>query len=87
MQETMGRVVNRANEHLGVSDTAIIRARRALLKASKLLNEQGIEPTSVNDPTVYNIRSAAVVIPKDVDWVTASEKYRSANPTKNFAAI
>ena len=50
MQETMGRVVNRANEHLGVSDTAIIRARKSLLNASK-----SVSYTHLTLPTIYSV--------------------------------
>ena len=87
MQETMGRVADRTIEHLGVSDTGIIRTRRALLRAAKLMADQGIEPASVSDPTVYSLRSAAVVLPREDDWVASSAKYREAKPDVNFAAV
>ena len=87
MQETMGRVANRSIEHLGVSDTGIIRTRRALIKAARLLRDYGIEPDSVWDSGVYSTRSAAVVLPRDAEWVEASAEYRETNPSVNFAAV
>lgn len=87
MQETMGRVVNRSVEHLGISDTGIIRARRALLRAAKLLRDYGIEPESAWNPDVYHLRSASVVLPRDADWVEASAEYRTAKENVNFAAV
>ena len=87
MQETMGRVADRTIEHLGISDTASIRARRALIKAACLLRDQDIEPASVTDPTVYSTRSAAVVLPRDADWVRSSSEFREAKPGVNFAAV
>lgn len=87
MQETMGRVVNRTIEHLGISDTGIIRTRRALLRAAKLLRDYGIEPESVWDPDVYHIRSAAVVLPREAEWVEASEQYRTPKENVNYAAV
>ena len=85
MQETMGRVTNRSAEHLGISDTGIIRTRRALLKAAKLLRDYGIEPDSVWDPDVYHIRSASVVLPRDAEWVEASAEYRTPRENVNYA--
>ena len=87
MQETMGRVANRTIEHLGVSDTGIIRTRRALIKAAKLLRDYGIELESVWNPSVYSVRSAAVVLPRDVDWVEGSAEFREAKESVNFAAV
>ena len=86
MQETMGPIADRTTEHLGVSDTAIIRARRSLLRAAKEL-EQGVEPTSAHDPSVYRIRSAAVVLPRAQGWVEGSAEVREARPGVNFAAV
>ena len=87
MQETMGRTVDRTNEHLGVSDSGIIRTRRALIRAAKLLDEYGIEPASVSDPSVYSLRSSAIVLPREGDWVAMSAQYREATPGVHYAAV
>lgn len=87
MQETMGTIVNRGNEHLGISDSAIIKTRKALIRAAKLLNEHGIEPISVQNPTGYNVRSAAVVLARSENWVEGSEYFRHASSSVNYSAV
>lgn len=87
MQETMGTIADRTTEHLGVSDTGIIRVRRSLVAAAKALNEHGIEPVSAHDSSVYKTRSASVVLPRDENWVDGSASTRTADPTRNFAAV
>ncbi len=87
MQETMGTLVDRTNEHLGTSDTAIIRTRRALLQSAKALYDQGIEPISAHDPRGYNVRSAALVLDHSTDWVQGSEYFRKAASEINYSAV
>jgi hypothetical protein len=47
--ESMGPIMNRANEHLGAADTAIIVMRRVLMRMAKRLQE-GTEPDMVLHP-------------------------------------
>jgi phenylpropionate dioxygenase-like ring-hydroxylating dioxygenase large terminal subunit len=47
--ESMGALMNRANEHLGAADTAIIVMRRVLMRMAKRLQE-GTEPELVQHP-------------------------------------
>ncbi len=47
--ESMGPILNRANEHLGAADTAIIVMRRVLMRMAKRLQE-GTEPDMVQHP-------------------------------------
>jgi hypothetical protein len=47
--ESMGTIMNRANEHLGAADTAIIVMRRVLMRMAKRLQEGG-EPDMVWHP-------------------------------------
>ncbi|HTE83161.1 MAG TPA: Rieske 2Fe-2S domain-containing protein, partial [Dehalococcoidia bacterium] len=49
-QESMGRIYDRSQEHLGMSDSGIIRARRRLMLAAKALREQGATPPGVESP-------------------------------------
>ena len=87
MQETMGPIYDRTQEHLGISDSAIIRTRRRLILAAKNLHDLGIEPSSIIDSDVYGIRSAAVVLPRSVDWIEASTDCRKATNGVNYAAV
>jgi phthalate 4,5-dioxygenase oxygenase subunit len=67
VQESMGAVVDRSREHLGTTDKAIITCRRILLDVLRDL-ERGIPPAGTDPKTYRNVRSADIVIPKDVRW-------------------
>ena len=60
MTDSMGRIVDRTQEHLGTSDTAIIFARRQLLRIARELQE-GVEPAAVQDAAAFNVRAVDVV--------------------------
>ena len=64
VQESMGAVVDRSEEHLGVTDTAIIRMRRLLLKGMRDLLE-GTEPYGAAHPEVYGVRAAEALLPRE----------------------
>ena len=65
MTDSMGAIVNRTEEHLGTTDTAIIRMRRRLIQGARELTE-GIEPYAAMHPEVYKVRSGGAVLPRDV---------------------
>jgi phthalate 4,5-dioxygenase oxygenase subunit len=56
VQSGMGPIVDRTNEHLGASDTAIIGMRRSLLNEAKTLI-RGTEPTAPHRPELYSARA------------------------------
>jgi phthalate 4,5-dioxygenase len=56
VQESMGPILDRTQEHLGTSDSAIIAVRRYLLQAVKDL-EKGTAPRALN-PASHRVRSA-----------------------------
>jgi phenylpropionate dioxygenase-like ring-hydroxylating dioxygenase large terminal subunit len=66
LQETMGRVVDRSQEHLGPADKAIIQARRLLLGAIKTVQAGGT-PRGIS-PAYYTLRASEGVLPRDADW-------------------
>ncbi len=68
IQESQGPVVDRTQEHLGASDTAIIHVRRRLLNAARALREHGTPPPG-QSPASFLVRSGAVVLPPGADWV------------------
>jgi len=77
MQESMGPIVDRTRERLGTSDTAIIAMRRLLLQEIRALQENH-EPFAAYHGDVYWVRSASLVLKRDValdegarDMVTA----------------
>jgi len=65
MTDSMGVIVDRTEEHLGTTDTAIIRMRRRLIQGAKEL-QQGIEPYAATHPEVYRVRSGGALLPRDV---------------------
>jgi phthalate 4,5-dioxygenase len=59
VQESMGPIYDRRNEHLGSADLAILTARRNLLKAARDL-EKGVEPWLATHPEAYRVRAMDV---------------------------
>jgi phenylpropionate dioxygenase-like ring-hydroxylating dioxygenase large terminal subunit len=76
MTETMGPIYARDNEHLGTTDSMIIRARRRWIAAAKALRDLGIVPPGVDDPTVYRQRSGECILPRSEDWWEGSRSLR-----------
>jgi nitrite reductase/ring-hydroxylating ferredoxin subunit len=70
--ESMGVVYQRDNEHLGVTDSGIIRMRRLLLKAARDLRDHGTTPPAVDNPELYMVRSACVILPDGVNGIDAA---------------
>ena len=68
MQEGMGPIYERWSEHLGASDAAVIALRRRLLEAVKALAETGEVPYEALNGNSYRVRSAALVMLRDVPW-------------------
>ena len=66
IQETMGRIVDRSQEHLGPADKAIIQLRRLLRQAVRTVEEGGT-PAGVR-PSYYQLRAAETVVPRAADW-------------------
>ena len=80
VQESMGPVVDRSQEHLGPADRTIIVARRMLLQAVKTVREGG-DPPGV-DASYYTARAIEKILPKEVPWREAMlpEMYSEATP-------
>ncbi len=76
--ESMGPLMDRANEHLGTADVMIIRTRQRILNAVTALRDHDTPPPGVDDPQVYAVRSGSVFLPKGADWLKATEDLRRA---------
>lgn len=63
LQESVGPIAPRWEEHLCATDTAIVMARRKLLRVAKLLSETGEPPPGLS-PKDQRIRSASYVWPE-----------------------
>ena len=69
VQEAMGPVVNRSQEHLGQTDRAVIQARKMLLQAIRTIQDGGTPPAA--DESYYGIRAIEEVLPADVKGLEA----------------
>ena len=64
IQEGMGAIFDRSQEHLATSDIAIIAARQRLLKTVRDL-QNGIEPYAAQHPEIYAVRALDAVCAED----------------------
>ena len=78
--EGMGAIVDRSQEHLGTSDSAIIAARRRLLSEARSLLE-GVEPYAASHGEVYRARSIALVTPNSASLDEAAKATQGADTT------
>ena len=67
VQESMGRIVPRWKEHVGTSDTAIVRWRSLMLRLAREL-QGGKDPDAAKHGEWYNVRSCANMLKRDEDW-------------------
>jgi phthalate 4,5-dioxygenase oxygenase subunit len=72
IQETMGPIYDRTQEHLGSADAAIIMMRRLLMRLAAHL-EEGQEPFAAEHGEIMTLRSAGVLTEKGISFVEASE--------------
>ena len=79
VQESMGRIADRTREHLGSSDSAVIRARRLWLSALDETAQGGI-PLGVAAPESYRVRATGFVIGSADDWTTAAADWVTGQP-------
>ena len=56
----------------------VIRARRRLIAAARALRDSGEIPPGAESPAVYRTRSGSLFLPKDADWIAATEDLRKA---------
>jgi hypothetical protein len=86
IQESQGPIVDRTGEHLGTSDSAILRVRRRLLNAARALRDHGTPPPG-HDPASFLVRSASVVVPVDADWVSAATPRIVVRPGRSLQFV
>jgi phthalate 4,5-dioxygenase oxygenase subunit len=70
LQESMGPIMDRSREHLISTDNGIIMARQRLMRAVQALQKG--EPPPGTDPATHQVRSAAVVLPRDAAFIDAA---------------
>jgi phthalate 4,5-dioxygenase len=68
VQESMGNVVDREQEHLGTSDVAIIRMRRRMMESLER-SQRGEDPIGLHVSVPWTkLRSEQRIIPNDQPW-------------------
>jgi phthalate 4,5-dioxygenase len=75
VQESMGPIADRSIEHMGSSDSAVIRVRRLWLSAA-----QDRVPLGVMAPESYRVRATGFVIGRQEDWTTAAADWVTGQP-------
>ena len=67
VQESMGPICDRTQEHLGTSDKAVIFYRRLILRKLQEMDEG--KPMPGQDPSLdFRHRTASVFMPAEADW-------------------
>jgi hypothetical protein len=85
LQESMGAIQDRTKERLGTSDSGIIMARQRLLRAANALAD-GTPPPGL-DPATQRVRSAALLLPKDVPFQEGAAEALLLRPNTAFVSL
>jgi phthalate 4,5-dioxygenase len=85
IQESMGPICDRWNEHLAVSDQSVIHLRNRLLGAVKAFMDGEDPPGTQPDYPYDQIISHRKLVPKDVPWYKIGE-YESEDLIPDYAA-
>jgi phenylpropionate dioxygenase-like ring-hydroxylating dioxygenase large terminal subunit len=80
VQESMGPIVDRTQEHLGTSDKAIIAVRRLLIKAARSIGD-GIDPPGTGSE-YYSLRAIDKIVPSESDWKQSLQGEIHAAPSR-----
>ncbi|MBO0892838.1 MAG: Rieske 2Fe-2S domain-containing protein [Acidimicrobiales bacterium] len=82
MQESMGAIFNRQNEHLGSSDAAILHVRRRWMALAQALEgaEGPPELPGLARPESYLVRSCSLTLDKGEPWLEAAREHLQARP-------
>ncbi len=86
MQEGMGSIFDRSREHLGSSDSGIIAVRRRMVRAAKGLRDGGQSAPGRGGQSV-RVRSAALILPKEVSWIEASREHLLVRTGVDYTAV
>ncbi len=78
VQESMGPIYDRSQEHLGTADSMIIRVRRRLIEEVRHFQETKQTPPGVDNPEWYAMRPVGALLQPGADWVKETEARRRA---------
>ena len=71
MWESMGPIADRASDHLGISDIAVLQFRRQMIAAAKNFRDGG-PAIGTTEPRIPHVKLASFegIVPKITDWRT-----------------
>jgi len=84
VQESMGPIYDRTREHLGISDTGVIRMRRRLLDAVKA-HQPGGAPPGADTPSAYRVGGCGFILPKQESWIETAHELCTYRPEAHAA--
>jgi phthalate 4,5-dioxygenase len=87
IQESQGPIVDRTQERLGTSDTAIIHVRKRLMAAARALAERGAPAPGVAAPAAFLVRSASAILPPGADWVEGAMPSMVVRPGQTLSPV
>ncbi len=79
VQESMGPIYDRTKEHLGSADLAITHIRHRLIQAALALRKRDETPPGARNGAAYQVRSASIVLPRDVPWIEGTRDHLVAH--------
>jgi phenylpropionate dioxygenase-like ring-hydroxylating dioxygenase large terminal subunit len=86
VQESQGLIVDRTQERLGTSDTAIIQVRKRMMSAARALREPGVRAPGL-DGTSFLVRSASAVLAPGADWVEGAKARILVRPGQSLTVV
>jgi len=86
IQESQGPIVDRTQERLGTSDTAIIAVRRRLMNAARALRDRGATPPGL-DPATTTVRSASALLAPGENWVEGARPRIVVRPGQTLTLV
>ena len=75
IQESMGAIIDRTQEHLGQTDSMIIQMRRRMMRSAKALAETGQSPAEIDNTALVKLRSLEMILPNGADWLEAGKEW------------
>jgi phthalate 4,5-dioxygenase oxygenase subunit len=86
IQESQGLIVDRTQERLGTSDTAIIQVRKRVMSAARALRERGERAPGL-DGASFLVRSASAVLAPGADWVEGAKARILVRPGQSLTVV
>ncbi|MEZ5650692.1 MAG: CoA transferase [Burkholderiaceae bacterium] len=83
-QSGVSAIYDRSHEHLGTSDTGIVRTAACCSMPSKLTREDQ-RPPSVGATDQFLWRAISITVPTDGDWMQSGREFMRAGPGRTSA--